>query len=110
MTQEWVGLALRRGDEGSGLSKARIKPFAVACGSLTLVRRIPACAEMATYGPTARRTFVGHVLPLSLVEVDSCLRRLQYELLHVVRPEGHVSTEEYVNNDSEMSNQYSITA
>jgi len=59
----------------------------------------------ATIAP--RRTFVGIILPLSLVEVRP-RSAVPYHLLHEIFPEGRVSAEEDVSDKSATGNQHSI--
>ena len=59
-----------------------MKPFAMGYHSPTSVKPIPTCADSTGYVPL--RTFIGHVLPASVMEVDPRLCRLPYKLLHII--------------------------
>jgi hypothetical protein len=69
-------------DDGSGLSRARMKPYAVGYHSPTPVKPIPICADSTGY--VLPRTFTGHVLPASVMDVDHRLCRLPYEPLYII--------------------------
>jgi hypothetical protein len=81
------GSSIPQRQVGLGVRKARI--------NLLVVVRVPALeSQMSVISQAARVPgvpFIGHISPVSIVELHPRLHRLLYHLLYLIRPEWRVS-------------------
>ncbi len=77
---------------GSGLSNARIKSFA---GSITIIRGLA-----QTESVTSQQTFLGDILPITLMELDFCFCCLADQFLDIVRAKRRVPAKKDISDDT----------